>query len=94
MMQPILGSIRIDELILPVVEVRLVDNAVVITARVQGPQEPASGHARLFGEDGLPVTDGAVGSSSFITVPKVREDQTATVNWHLKIDTIRPRSKR
>ena len=83
-----LGTLRVDELILPIVGLSLVRGGIRVQAKVSGPLESCSGNVRLFSGDGEPVTDGAHGASSVIVIPEVRDHSSVVVDYILSIDAI------
>lgn len=84
-----LGAIRIDELIVPITEMKLVRGGLEVRAIVHGPCDVVQGNMRIFTADGEPVTEGAIDGCEVIIVP-LRKGDSLILNYTLNF--MRPAS--
>jgi len=88
-----LGTVRVDEAIMPIVALRLVLGGVEVTAAAWGPLPESTGHVRVFTADGQAVTEWAAGETTVVEVPALLAGDHVHITYTLHFHRIVPETE-
>lgn len=85
--QVIKGSIRLDEDIIPIIDIYVEACEIVLVAKTCTPAT-YGGPIRIFGRDGLPVTDQAAGKTKIVPATQVLPGDSLILTYSLSVTSL------